>query len=148
MNERPYSFSPPRIDFRYEFTSVSAQKEVRKLVHFSPTDEDEFYNLALLDILDDGSTSDLTDTNNYDMPTVLATVMQIIVDFFHKNPESFVFIQGSDTRRQRLYQIVINRELELIEKQFRVLGYSGTDIEIFQRNHPYEYFIISKKAQP
>lgn len=144
MNEVPYSFEPPRIDFRYEFISVSKQKQVKKVVHFSPTDVEGLYNLALLDVLYDGKTSDLTETNNKDMNTVLATVVQIIIDFFDKNPTNFVFIQGSDARRQRLYQIVINRELELIQKHFRVLGYDGKNIEVFQSGQPYEYFIISK----
>ena len=148
MNEKPYFFEPPRIEYRYEFISVSEQKQVKKVVHFSPTDVEGLYNLALLDVLPNGSTSDVTETNNKDMATVLATVVQIVIDFFDKNPTNFVFIQGSDARRQRLYQIVINRELELIEKHFRVLGYDGKNIEVFQSDHTYEYFIISKIDKP
>jgi len=50
MNETSYPFGQTRAEFRYEFTSVSKQKEVRKVVLFSAGEDDQFYNLALLDI--------------------------------------------------------------------------------------------------
>ena len=95
MNEEPYFFKSSE-SFRYSFTSVSAQKEVQKLVDFTPTAVERLYNLSLLDVLPDGSTSDVSETKNRDMRTVLATVVQIILDFFSRKPDSFVFIQGSD----------------------------------------------------
>lgn len=144
MNEESYPFDRPLIDFRYQFKSVSAEKQVRRVVHFTPTVQPNFYNLALLDVLPDGSNSDLAETNNKDMNTVLATVIKIIADFFDHKPGSFIYFRGSDERRQRLYRILISRELELIEEQFNVVGSHGGTIETFQRNHPYEFFIISK----
>lgn len=144
MNEKSYPFDRPRIDFRYEFDSISDEKQVRKIVHFTPTDLPNFYNLALLDVLPDGSTSDISETNNKDMKTVLATVVRITLDFFNQNPGTLAIFQGSDARRQRLYRIMIDRELELIQQQFSILGSNGDSIEPFERNHPYKFFIISK----
>lgn len=144
MNEESYPFDRPRIDFRYEFASISAEKHVQKVVHFMPTDLPNFYNLALLDVLPDGSTSDIVETNNKDMKTVLATVVQITIDFFNEKPGTLVIFQGSDARRQRLYRIMIDRELETIQQRFDILGSNGASIEPFQKNRPYKFFIISK----
>ena len=144
MNENAYSFKDPRIEFHYEFRSVSAEKEVQKVVSFTLTDISGVYNLALLDVLPDGQTSDITETKNKDMILVLATVVQIIIDFFSKNPGVYVLIRGSDSKRQRLYQILINREWDIIKEQFEVLGGNGLNLENFETNDTYEYFIISK----
>ena len=100
MNEESYPFDSPRIEFRYEFTSVSVQKQVKKVVRLRPTDIEGLYNLVLMDILPDGTTSYTAETNNQDMVVVLATVMQIAVDFLSKNHDSAIAIQGSDARRQ------------------------------------------------
>lgn len=79
------------------------------------------------------------------MVTVLATVMKIAVDFLNRNPAYSIAIQGSDAKRQRLYQILVIRELDFIQQQFNVLGGNGTQVEPFHRNHPYEFLIISKR---
>ena len=88
MNEDSYSFEHPRIEYHYEFKSISTEREVRKIVSFTLTDLVDVYNLALLDVLPDGQTSDMTETKNKDMILVLATVVQIIIDFFSKSPDS------------------------------------------------------------
>jgi hypothetical protein len=144
MQEKSYSFVQIRSEVRYEFVSVSAEKEVKKVVTFVPTEIDNVYNLALLDELPDGTTSDTTETKNNDMITVLATVIKIIDDFLDKDNNALVFFQGSDERRQRLYQIVISRELDEIQKQFWVFGGNDSTPEPFVKNKNYEFFLISK----
>ena len=54
MNENPYPFTLSRTEYRYEFVSVSSQKEVKKIVLLSETDAINIFNLALLDVLEDG----------------------------------------------------------------------------------------------
>lgn len=147
MNETAYPFGQTRAEFRYEFTSISKQKEVRKVVLFSAGEDDQFYNLALLDILPDGSTSDITETKNQDMKTVLATVIQIVIHFLEKRPDAFILFQGSDQRRQRLYQTLINREYDRIKDTFVVRGVIDEIVEFFEPNRPYEFFIINRKYQ-
>ena len=79
------------------------------------------------------------------MRIVLATVMRIITDFLDKNPTVIVLFQGSDEKRQRLYRIVINREIETILQQFRIFGSIDNQIEVFESNRSYNFFLIIKR---
>jgi hypothetical protein len=144
MDEQAYSFQEPQANYIYRFKSSSSEKEVTKLVKFTLTDTENVYNLALLDLLPDGQTSDITETKNKDMVTVLATVIKIVVDFLDKFPTVAVLFSGSDQRRQRLYRILIGRELQTIQKKFNVFGSIGNEIEFFEPNQAYDFFIITK----
>jgi hypothetical protein len=145
MDEKAYPFLQGRTDFRYEFWSISSQKQVKKVVVFSQIDDEYFYNLALLDELENGELSDMTETNNSDLITVMATVFQIIDDFLSKNNGVFVLFRGSDEKRQRLYRIIISRELPKIQGKFKILaGVGNNDITIFESNKDYDYFLIKK----
>ena len=99
MNEVPYPFEQPRIEYRYEFLSVSSSKQIRKLVLLTLTELNDIYNLALLDLLPDGETSDISESKNKDLKTILATVIKIVIDFFDKKPSSIILFQGSDEKR-------------------------------------------------
>ena len=145
MNESYYPFGQPQIQYRYDFVSISREKEVLKRVLFTLTDTEQVYNLALLDVLPNGDVSDITETKNKDMRVVLATVVRIIVDFLNKNPQVIVLFQGSDEKRQRLYRIVINREIETVLEQFRIFGSIDDEIEPFIANRPYDFFFIIKR---
>jgi len=92
MNENTYPFTLSRTEYRYEFVSISTKKDVKKIVLLSQTGDIGTYNLALLDLLEDGVLSDISETNNDDMITVLATVIQIINIFLIKYqiPMSFL----------------------------------------------------------
>lgn len=52
MNENAYPFTLSRTEFHYEFVSISAKKEVRKIVLLNETAVSKIYNLALLDLLE------------------------------------------------------------------------------------------------
>ncbi len=145
MEEKYYQFEPPISEIRYNFKSISNEKEVSKRVLFTTADYQNFYNLALVDVFEDGSISDITETRNKDMITVLATVIKIIEAFLSQYPEAFIIFQGSDKRRQRLYRLIISREMSNIRKKFIVLGgFKEFQPEPFQLNQEYDYFIISK----
>jgi hypothetical protein len=144
MDEQTYSFQEPQANYIYRFQSSSSEKEVTKLVKFTLTDTENVYNLALLDLLPDGQTSDITETKNKDMVTVLATVMKIVIDFLDKFPTVAILFSGSDQRRQRLYRILIGREFQAIRKKFNVFGSIGNEIEFFEPNQDYDFFIITK----
>ena len=68
-----------------------------------------------------------------------------ITDFLDKNPTVIVLFQGSDEKRQRLYRIVINREIETILQQFRIFGSIDNQIEVFESNRSYNFFLIIKR---
>lgn len=103
------------------------------------------YNLALVDIMSDGTASDLSVSNNQDMPKVLATVFRALLYFFDKNPQSKVLIQGSTKSRTRLYQMAIVKYLSEIEHKFSIWGFIEEDFENFVKGKNYEGFIIGQK---
>lgn len=145
MEENYYQFERPISEIRYDFKSVSNEKKVSKRVIFTTSNYQNFYNLALVDVFEDGRLSDITETRNKDMVTVLATVIKIIEEFFTQYSEAFIIFQGSDKRRQRLYRLIISREMSDIQKKFIVLGgFDESQPEPFQPNQQYDYFIISK----
>jgi hypothetical protein len=146
MDEPYYPYERPVTEIRYDFLSSSQEKEVRKRVIFTTGDFRNFYNLALLDVLEDSTLSDLSESRNKDMKIIMSTVMRIVEDFFEANPEKAVTFKGSDERRQRLYRLIINRDLAEIQKEFVILGISEAGIsEPFRPNQPYEFFVILKK---
>lgn len=146
MEEKPYPFARTRTEFRYEFISSSTEKEVKKVVIFTESSASNVFNLALLDDLGNDNYSDITESNNNDMNTVMATVIKIIDDFLNTKPNSFVIFRGSDARRQRLYRIIISRELVKIQEKFEVRGVIGDDIIVdFVPNKPFDYFVINLK---
>ena len=146
MQENPYQFKRPTIEISYDFKSISQEKEVEKRVVFSTSDYQSIYNLALVDVLEDGTLSDIVETRNKDMKTVLATVVRIVEDFLNINPQNIVIFKGTDERRQRLYRLLIGRELTKIEERFCVFGgvKGNSKPQLFQRDVPYDYFIITK----
>lgn len=145
MEEKPYPFALVRTEFRYEFLSISSKKEVKKVVLISQTDYLDIYNVALLDVLDNGETSDITETNNNDFKTVLATVIQIIDNFLSKYPKNYVIFKGSDERRQRVYRIIISRELSKINEKFQVFGIIEGIPIAFEANQTYDFYLIKKR---
>lgn len=146
MDESPYSFFAEPIEIRYDFDSVSDTKLVKKIVRLTEISLPGVFNLALLDLLDDGSESDLSVTDNNDLRTVLATVMRIIDNFLIKFPDKIVTIRGSDKRRTRLYRIVIGRELDAIKQRFVVFGeFQDGQLEYFEPNANCVRFLIILK---
>lgn len=145
MTEKPYPFYQTRTEYRYEFTSVSSLKEIPKVVLITQTETPKVFNVALLDILEDGNMSDVSVGNNDDLKTILATVIKIIEDFLNKNEGCFVVFRGSDERRQRLYRVVVSREFKEITNKFQVWGGTENEIVLFVPNTDYEYFLIEKR---
>ena len=146
MDEPSYGFTKIEDKLLFEFESISDEKCIKKLIEYRLiNDEISLYNLALVDILLDGTVSDLSVSDNKDMPKVLATVFQSIIFFFQKNPHARIFIQGSTLSRTRLYQIAIAKYLEEIEQKFKILGFIDNDVEVFSKGKNYESFVISLK---
>lgn len=148
MDKPKYEFEGPVTEYRYNFTSISTTKEVEKIVRFSATTYEDIYNLSLLDRwADGGESSDKAETKNKDMDKVLATVLQIVVDFLDKNPDWVVYIEGSEAKRKRLYQILLNREYDQLKEKYKILGiFDGyNEVEPFGKGKEYDSFMISKR---
>jgi hypothetical protein len=146
MNEPSYPFKRIEDRLTFSFESVSQEKTIQKLVEFRLFDDlNELYNLALIDILPDGTVSDLTVSNNQDMPKVLATVFQSIRLFFQTKPKAKILIQGSTASRTRLYQIAIVKYYNELEPIYNIWGFRGNNIQVFETGYNFEGFIVSFK---
>jgi hypothetical protein len=86
----------------------------------------------------------MSESNNDDLVTIMATVIKIVDDFLTKNPNFFVVFSGSDERRQRLYRIIIVKELEKIKQKFEIFSVNKNGIIPFQANQEYEFILIKK----
>ena len=62
MDEPVYPFEHPITEISYDFKSISREKEVNKRVIFTTSDFQNVYNLALVDVLEDGRLSDITES--------------------------------------------------------------------------------------
>ncbi len=125
MTEPAYPFHISEDALNYQFDSVSEFRTIHKIVEFRPLSNNPiFYNLALLDLNEDGTVDDLVVSNNQDMKRVIATIFQAMLTFFNKYPNKLVYFQGSDETglRIRLYRIIIARELEEAQKLFEIYG--------------------------
>lgn len=101
--------------------------------------------MALGDIKPDGSLDVLSKSNNGDMEKILSTVIQTLMVFLAYQPEANVFFAGSTPTRTRLYQIVLNKEIDKVYSTLKVLGLYEDDLEPFEPNKNYEGFVVSKK---
>jgi hypothetical protein len=129
----------------YSFVSVSKQKTIQKIIFFTLSDQD-VYNMALVDLLESGELSDTSVSDNQDMETVLATVIQILSDFLKQNPDAAVTFKGSTPERTRLYRIIISKYLAEINLIFNVDGLTLADeYESFTPNQNYAGFVVSLK---
>lgn len=146
MEQQYYKYLRDEECLWFEFESVSKQKTVRKVVIYTPfQDNPDIYNLALADAFPDGSFSDKSVTNNEDMEKVVATVIRTLLRFFEKHPSKMVYVEGSTIERTRLYRIIISRELSEIEKIFTIYGLLESDTEVFRKNQNYNAFVITLK---
>ncbi|MBO9613883.1 MAG: hypothetical protein J7619_14365 [Dyadobacter sp.] len=142
MDEKTYPFTLIPGELVYKFESVSANKKIQKAVLFTPTGNGIVFNLALVDLDTDNQMRDDIESRNGDMPTVLATVFQIIEDFLNTSPERIVMFKGSDSRRQRLYRIVLSREFSSISEKFEIFGGQRGKAVPFVANVSYEQYYI------
>jgi hypothetical protein len=144
MNQPIYEIQFSDFDQIYTFISEGKQGKILKMVRFQEIDESMF-NLGFGDFIQ--STSQVDDkivSNNGDMVKVLATVLEILDIFLNENPEVSVFITGSSPSRVRLYQIAITTNFSLLSKKYLISGFREDDWEDFQKNIPYEAFLVQK----
>jgi hypothetical protein len=144
MDHPFYEFTDNENSFRFEFVSIG-KTVIPKAVIFQPLPVADFYNLAMGDVDDDGDIDVFSRSNNGDIEMVLATVVQIVLQFLHSRPESTIFIEGSTPVRIRLYQIAIERELQNLRERFMIAGLYEGEFELFRRNVNYTVLVISLK---
>ena len=128
----------------FEFLSISDTKTVRKTIQYTNI-SDNYYNLFLGDINDEGLVSDKTRSNNKDLERVLSTVVKTLFIFFNRYSNSSVYFNGGTPSRTRLYQIAILKYMNEFSEDFVILGVNNDILELFNEGRFYEGFIITPK---
>lgn len=144
MDEPFYDFK--QIDQSLSFSFESrGKRNIEKRVIFQKLSIDNYYQLALVDVKQDGTFDDKIISNNGDRNKVLATVFQILNYFLTIYPNVIVLFAGSTDSRTRLYQIALSSEYEKASILFNISGFYNNSFETFVKNKTYEAFAISKK---
>ena len=144
MNQPFYEFIIQDNAQTFDFESIG-KHIIKKKILYQNTIRKPFYNLALVDVLEDGSFDDIIESRNGDMEKILATVANTLPIFFEQFPDAIVLFKGSDERRTRLYQIIINKEMDSISHTFTFLGINDMKFEPFSKNKTYDGFAIILK---
>jgi hypothetical protein len=130
----------------FEFFSEGPRGQFRKIVQYTELSPGGYYNLGFGD--KNESVREIDDkviTNNGDSQKVLATVAKTLYLFTDKYPDAIVTATGSTLARTRLYRMGITNNFLLIEKDFSVFGYKEGEWVKFEKNGPYDAFLVMRK---
>ena len=147
MNSPSYEIIEIASDFsEYKFISRGPKGDILKLIVFKKIFIESLYNLSLLDVMQDGSLSDTTSSNNDDLRKILSTIIQVIGDYTYRFPERSIFFQGSDDgRRMTLYQKAITNHLFILEPDYLIVGIKDGKEEDFDPAETYDAILVKRK---
>lgn len=120
MKNETYPYDITKAD-RYTFISTG-KISIAKQVVFTYTGVRNIVNLGFGDLLPDGSIDDKVNSNNGDIVMVLATIVQILIDFTGKFPEAEIFFAGSTQKRTKLYTRILETYYISFSKEFSING--------------------------
>jgi len=144
MNDPFYEFNSLNHATRFDFLSIG-RKQIPKAVIYNQSADPQIFSLSLANVLSDASLDFKTTSNNGDLKTVLATVIQTLTVFFNVYPEALVIFTGNTRSRSRLYNILIGQEFDNTSERFKIFGIKGNNIEPFARNSCYDSFLVCLK---
>lgn len=129
----------------YEFVSVGVRK-ITKHVEFIPTETENIISVGFGDLLETGHLSDKVNSNNGDLPKVIATIINIIEQYLLINPQIKIYFRGSTPQRTRLYG---SYYAEFTSADFVITALTTENLEevAFNPSTPYiyqVYFIQNK----
>ncbi|MDI1354969.1 MAG: hypothetical protein PSX36_08625 [bacterium] len=146
MKYEKYQLESDRKLLLFEFTSVGPKGRIKKLVQYTETNLKDFFNLGFGDKDEaNGEINDTVITNNGDSQKVLATVASTVYAFTDKHPDTWIYVQGSNIARTRLYRIGITNNLKEIKKDFHVFGLKDDKWQEFRSGTEYQAFLIRRK---
>lgn len=108
-------------DDQYTFISIG-KRRIAKRVIFTPTGIRNVVNLGFGDLMPDGSIDDMVNSNNGDIVRVLATVVEILMDFTSRYPYVEILFAGSTPERTRLYTRILKTYYDNFSRQFKIQG--------------------------
>jgi hypothetical protein len=133
----------------YAFFSEGPKGRIKKIIKFMKIQDDPIvFNLAFGD--EDPLTREVSDsvkTDNKDRDIVLATVANTIHAFCDHYGDHYIYAEGSNPTRTRLYQMSISRLWPEISIDFDVYGVVGSEVQQFQRHVNYEAFFVKRKIK-
>ena len=136
-------------EFTFEFDSEGPKGRIRKMIQFSPFENENIFNLGFGDKnLETGDFDDAAVTDNGDTEEVLSTVAHVTYLFSESLYGIWIYATGSTPARTRLYRIGINKYYPLIAKDFYILGQRTDDEwETFQKDKNYQAFMVARKER-
>lgn len=130
----------------FEFISEGPKGQIPKLIKFSETTLNGFYNLAFGD--KNSETGELDDeivSNNGDSEQVLSTLVAAVLAFTDKNPEAWVYATGSSKSRTRLYRMGISKYYDSVKKDFLIYGMLDGESQSFKKEVENSDFVMRRK---
>ena len=88
------------------------------MVTFNSTPIPNLFNLGFGDLSEDGTIDDHVRSNNGDLISVLATVIQIVKTFLAEHPSATVFFVGSTPNRTALYRRILRTYYQTFSNEF------------------------------
>ena len=147
--ERYESVSGSKDSLEFEFTSIGARGDFKKIIQFTPTSNPDIYNLGFGDKLEDGGIDDMVRNDNQDRNKILATIAATVYEFTAVYPDKMVFFSGSTPERTRLYRMAISMNLIELQSDFEIYGVNADGqeyvMEVFRKGKNYSGFIVKRK---
>jgi len=129
----------------FQFVSEGPKGSIQKLIKFSETALNGFYNLAFGDKnLLTGDIDDKVVSNNGDSEKILATIVSAVYAFTDKEKEAWVYATGSSQTRTRLYRMGITKYLDEVRQDFDVYGLLNGEWEYFEKDIDYTAFVVRR----
>ena len=145
MNYKSYTLHTSKGNTRFQFQSIGRRGTFEKVILLDLLDDD-IYNLALLDYNPVSQKySDLSITDNGDMPEILATVIKAITAFLNQYQNKKIYFEGSTRSRTTLYQIAINKVYNSNNQGLIIRVLKNEEWHPFEPNINFEGFLIEKK---
>lgn len=128
MNQDSYPITVQE-KIRYTFISEGINGYIIKAVIFQEMGEG-IYNLALLDYIpNENKWDDKSNSNNGDLPKIMRTVLVVILQFFEKNPNKIIYIEGNTEIRKKLYDRIIKNYYQDFSNQVGILVDTGLGLQ-------------------
>lgn len=132
----------------FTFLSEGSKGQIAKVVQFQQMNLHNLYNIAFGDLNNlTGEIDDKVVTDNGDNEKVLATVVSAVYAFFGQYPDAWVYATGSWASRTRLYKMGINKYIDIVEKDFEIMGEHLNEWEWFEKGKDYQAFAVHLKKR-
>ncbi len=133
-------------DDKYYINCPTKSGWMIKSVLFDKLEDEDLFNLALFDYLEDKEEwSDTNRSQPIKLSMLFFTICAVVLDFLRSHPDAIVSFQGNTQSKSRLYSIFISCHLDFFYDKFQVLGDDGDEIEKFQANKKYLTIYIIRK---